>query len=230
MRKLIAVGLLGMSCGGEKPAAPIPEPIDGVTISHAAGSRFTVGTCLSPGGVALCTRELTGSFAVTVNEDMPGATMYVEFMSAGRACAVAESSPASLLTNRTVTMSYSAVYVWNPPSVQCPMPFTTSTAVATLRRQGGAARNRINFDAAYTFSEAATPTPGPPNQTTPSPTSAPPQSSDGFPVCAGGRPSAPCGLASGRCVNGEFTCSQNRSGTCSGNGGLQCVYCPGPIC
>lgn len=57
-----------------------------------------------------------------------------------------------------------------------------------------------------------------------------PTPSGGIPACTGSRPQAPCGLATGQCNNGQFTCSQTRSGTCSSNGGLRCVYCPGPIC
>lgn len=52
----------------------------------------------------------------------------------------------------------------------------------------------------------------------------------GFPACSGSRPNASCGLATGQCNNGDFTCSQNRQGTCSSNGGIRCVYCPGPLC
>jgi hypothetical protein len=52
----------------------------------------------------------------------------------------------------------------------------------------------------------------------------------GMAACPGTRPSVSCGLATGRCDDSTYTCSENRSGTCSSHGGLGCVYCPGPIC
>ena len=51
----------------------------------------------------------------------------------------------------------------------------------------------------------------------------------GTPSCAGPI-SAPCGQATAQCNNGSYACSQDRSGTCSGNGGVACWICPGPLC
>jgi hypothetical protein len=36
--------------------------------------------------------------------------------------------------------------------------------------------------------------------------------------------------ATARCNDGLWSCSQNRSGTCSGHGGVACWVCPGPLC
>jgi carboxypeptidase family protein/uncharacterized protein DUF3761 len=33
-----------------------------------------------------------------------------------------------------------------------------------------------------------------------------------------------------QCNDGLFSCSQTRSGTCSGHGGVRCYVCPGPLC
>lgn len=33
-----------------------------------------------------------------------------------------------------------------------------------------------------------------------------------------------------RCNDGTYSCSQNRSGTCSSHGGVACWVCPGPLC
>jgi hypothetical protein len=49
------------------------------------------------------------------------------------------------------------------------------------------------------------------------------------PTCAGPI-AAGCGQATARCNNGQYSCSQTRSGTCSGNGGVGCWICPGPLC
>lgn len=50
----------------------------------------------------------------------------------------------------------------------------------------------------------------------------------GTPSCAGPI-SAFCGQATARCNNGQYSCSQNRSGTCSSNGGVACWVCPGTL-
>jgi hypothetical protein len=36
--------------------------------------------------------------------------------------------------------------------------------------------------------------------------------------------------ATARCNDGLWSCSQSRSGTCSGHGGVACYVCPGPLC
>jgi hypothetical protein len=36
--------------------------------------------------------------------------------------------------------------------------------------------------------------------------------------------------ATARCNDGLWSCSQNKSGTCSGHGGVACWVCPGPLC
>jgi hypothetical protein len=41
---------------------------------------------------------------------------------------------------------------------------------------------------------------------------------------------ASCGTATAVCRDGWLSCSQNRSGTCSSHGGVQCWICPGRLC
>jgi hypothetical protein len=48
--------------------------------------------------------------------------------------------------------------------------------------------------------------------------------------CAGTAPSQSCGTATGKCNNGDFTCSGDSSSACSSSGGLSCCYHPGPLC
>lgn len=42
--------------------------------------------------------------------------------------------------------------------------------------------------------------------------------------------SAQCGVPTARCNDGTWSCSQNRSGTCSSHRGVSCWVCPGPLC
>lgn len=52
------------------------------------------------------------------------------------------------------------------------------------------------------------------------------------PTCNGGAvpSSASCGRPTAQCRDGSWSCSQNRSGTCSSHGGVSCWVCPGPLC
>ena len=55
-------------------------------------------------------------------------------------------------------------------------------------------------------------------------------------TCNGVVPPNRCDVGSGsppptaRCKDGLWSCSQTRSGTCSGHGGVDCYVCPGPLC
>jgi len=67
----------------------------------------------------------------------------------------------------------------------------------------------------------------PPPAPVPPPT---PPSGDGV-TCTGSTPStAPCGRPTARCNDGTYSCSQNRSGTCSSHDGVACWICPGALC
>lgn len=86
-------------------------------------------------------------------------------------------------------------------------------------------------DPTATPTPGTTPTPLPTPTPTPRPTASPtPPNPSGYPACTGVPSNASCGKPTGRCNNGQYTCAQNRQGTCSPNGGLQCVVCPGPLC
>lgn len=52
------------------------------------------------------------------------------------------------------------------------------------------------------------------------------------PTCngAGVPASVSCGAPTAQCKDGTYSCSQNRSGTCSSHGGVSCWVCPGPLC
>jgi hypothetical protein len=50
-------------------------------------------------------------------------------------------------------------------------------------------------------------------------------------ACTGSTPATVgCGIPTARCNNGQYSCSQNASGTCSSNGGVDCWICPGLLC
>jgi len=90
----------------------------------------------------------------------------------------------------------------------------------------------------------ATPVPAPSTAPTPAPSPAPPPSSwsgplptptivNGRPTCSAALfpPVTSCandiiGAPSAVCKNGRYSCSAAASGTCSGNGGVQCWKCP----
>jgi hypothetical protein len=42
--------------------------------------------------------------------------------------------------------------------------------------------------------------------------------------------SAACGTPTAKCNDSTWSCSQNRTGTCSSHGGVSCWVCPGPLC
>jgi hypothetical protein len=75
-----------------------------------------------------------------------------------------------------------------------------------------------------------TPTPTPPSPTPPTPT--PPTPGPGeIPICTGVVPaSVSCGKPTAHCNDNEWSCSQNRSGTCSSHDGVACWVCPGTLC
>jgi hypothetical protein len=78
----------------------------------------------------------------------------------------------------------------------------------------------LSADQRFDFTMRAS-TPAPP---TPTP---PPAPSPG-PSCGPAR--APCGTATAVCRDGTYSCSGNRSGTCSSHGGVACWICPGALC
>ena len=65
-------------------------------------------------------------------------------------------------------------------------------------------------------SPSPTPSPNPPSGSSCSPSSVP--------------SSVSCGKPTARCKDGTWSCSKNRSGTCSSHGGVACWVCPGVLC
>jgi carboxypeptidase family protein/uncharacterized protein DUF3761 len=66
----------------------------------------------------------------------------------------------------------------------------------------------------------------------PAPPSPPPPPPGNGATCSGGSVPATvsCGKPTAQCKDGTYSCSQNRSGTCSHHQGVSCWVCPGPLC
>jgi hypothetical protein len=52
----------------------------------------------------------------------------------------------------------------------------------------------------------------------------------GFLACDDTAPVVACGVASAKCTDGTFTCSDLPDSACRSHGAVKCVYCPGPLC
>ena len=229
MRQLPAfLLLLVTACGGgggggpAAPQPPTPAPAPALVFAGSeppAGATVTLTRTPPRNG-----REgLTWRVRATWPTAMVVQVHSLFFDGQGRECASAFSENAVLQAGIATEFTTSSLLV----ASACPMPFTTTRLQTTLWRVSGRVDNSAtDHGAGWTFvdgGDVGGPGPQPSAAPTPPPTG-------GIPACPGSRPSASCGLATGRCGNGELTCSQNRSGTCSSNGGLACVWCPGPLC
>lgn len=230
----LMVVLAGCGGGGSGPSSPTPTAPPAAVVndmttvgSPTPGSTVAATACVASSGACA---SVTVTVTTTFNANVTGGQVYVQLLDgSGRQCGSALSATVSLTAGTPTPVAVSTFLM------ECSFPFTTTTVRATLfpanpsglpvsQRQGLYAES---FNGGWTFTAGAGATPTP----TPRPTATPaPTPSDGFPVCSGSRPAASCGQATGQCNNGDYTCSQNRTGTCSGNGGLRCVFCPGPIC
>lgn len=108
-----------------------------------------------------------------------------------------------------------------------PGGFTVRASLSGFDNQnlgvGISADTTLNF----TLRRNATPVPNPPGPTPPGPS---PDPVNGICNAAAYPSTASCGTPSAVCNNGQLSCSQNRSGTCSQNGGVRCWLCPGRLC
>jgi hypothetical protein len=229
MRKpLVCSLLLITACGGGSggPAAPqapaptpTPQPFVLVSSQPPVGGTVTLTRTPPRNG-----REgLTWQVRVTWPDTVALAQVRSIFYNAqGRECASAFSEPSPSLTVRpgiATDFTTSSLLL----ASACPMPFTTTRLHTQLWGIPGALGGG-DHNAGWTFVDG-----GDVGGPGPQPSGQPPPGG-GIPACSGTRPSASCGLATGRCDDGSFTCSENRSGTCSSHGGLACVWCPGPLC
>ncbi len=249
---VLTLGALALlnSCGGGggSPAGPsgVPQGGPSITLSAVPSSgTITVSECAANGVVALCSRDVRGTLTVRYGQSVSEAAVFLEFYTASAVrCAVAITERRPLSANSSTNFSFDIVFFSLPPDYPqfCPLPNTATRIVAYLL--DGSDQRLYTQDLQVSYSlvapTASAPTPTPAPSATPTPASTPRPSPtatptpapnpSGFPACVGAPGSASCGRVTGRCNNGQYTCSTNRSGTCSSNGGLACVVCPGPLC
>lgn len=197
------------------PALPAP-PANATTLYTAtfttaalAGAR---GTFDVPGA---------GTLTASVTWDMAGATIGAALTS--DACSDVNGALAGTCANL------------GSPDLTAARPKTLTanaasalTAVIWIGNSSGVATSgtvRVSF----TPAPVASPTPTPPPAPRPTPTPAPSYTCNGNAIgaagqCAGG------GAATALCRDRTFSCSQNRTGTCSSHNGVECWICPGPLC
>jgi hypothetical protein len=230
---LLSMAVITAACGGggstSAPTAPtVPDSI-AVSTSPAPGATIHVGSeCTHQD----CTGAITFSFTVAYHQQTAAAEIYYQLMDgAGRQCAFAFTDAFNLPANQPIVVRDSLLVL------ECEGTFTTTKLRATLfgpniqqlpvaQRPGLFA---AEFNGGFTFIRpVAAPAPTPTPRPTPPP--APSATCDGQPVpsrcTVGDGPPPP----TAKCQDGQWSCSQDRSGTCSGHGGVACYVCPGPLC
>jgi hypothetical protein len=108
--------------------------------------------------------------------------------------------------------------------------YVTSSATVTVG--GNTRQDFVLARVATSPTPTPTPTPAPTPTPTPTPTPSPiPTPPAGSNICTvTSSIAASCGTATAVCSDQTYSCSQNRSGTCSSHGGVSCFICPGPLC
>jgi hypothetical protein len=214
--------LVGCGGGGGSPTAPqlsaaTPPPTAPMRIadtSSPSGSTvpLTIPSNLN-GRVGL-----NWQVVVTWPTSHGTAQVHSQLLDAqGQECASNFSPSATLNAGVPTVYTHTAMLV---NSTRCPFPFTTTKLRTTLWSvvpQGTPAEHSIGWTFTDGGGQFVQPTP-------------PPGDGGGAATCSDSRPSASCGTASARCEDNTLSCSQTRQGTCSGHGGIRCVWCPGPLC
>lgn len=110
--------------------------------------------------------------------------------------------------------------------------YTLSASAASYITQEKAGTLNGNTSVDFVLQRVAAPAPVPAPTPTPTPTPSPiPTPPSGSNICTVSSPiAASCGTATAICNDKTYSCSQNRSGTCSSHSGVSCWICPGPLC
>jgi hypothetical protein len=239
MRKALAIALMFIlpSCGGgggvagpSGPAStPAPSQSLSLTSSTPASGNLIFRDCPTSNGTALCTQSLTLVFTARFDRAIAQSAIFVElFTAAGLRCAVGASAPAISLPSGVPT-SYTVNFVFGslPPQPQfCTLPTTTTRVVAHLMDSSTNAR-LVTTEVAASHIWRLDTAPAPAPTATPRPPTEPRATCNGANAplsCSGSS------AATARCNDSSWSCSQNRSGTCSSHGGVACWTCPGPLC
>jgi hypothetical protein len=157
------------SVTGPPVAVPpeLPTVFGSITLTSAtppSGSAVEVYDCdpnrsadraRTSHAVGLCNQHLQLTFEVVVDQDLPDAYLFVDFLSARGHCGYA-STPATLLAaHRRISLTTDFIVLSEDPNVPipCALPATTTRVVASLRSRasGGRALLEREFDQAYTF-------------------------------------------------------------------------------
>lgn len=206
----------------------------------AASYRLEAGSI--PGAANLAVLPLTG---LTFSTSAPPGTYYLR-VRAQNACGIGPPSSEHVLTmtciapgrpaapSASVTGS-AANLSWTAVAGASSYRLTVGTAVGAANVLNtvvtGTTRHLSGLAAGTYFVQVAAINgcgTGPASGTSMFSITAPPTT----PSC-GGVPApgmVACGVPTARCNNGDWSCSQNRSGTCSRNGGVACWVCPGRLC
>lgn len=105
--------------------------------------------------VGLCNQHLQLTFEVVVDQDLPDAYLFVDFLSDRGQCGYG-STPATLLAaHRRISLTTESIVLSEDPNVPvpCALPVSTTRVVASVRARafGGRALLAREFDQAYTF-------------------------------------------------------------------------------
>ena len=181
-------------------------------------------------------------FRVQAPVNIPESVILVYFLTAGsRECGFATTrSPFPLTANAPRTIDIPNDYILVGPEAcflpgqnctrtQCKFPLTTTKMRILFGNTAqGVAQGTESYKYKWVTTTPTNPNPNP----TPPPNNPPPAG----PSCNGAPVPSNCTVGNGpppptaRCNDGQWTCSQTSSGTCSGHGGIDCRVCPGPLC
>ena len=176
---------------------------------------------------------------------IPESVILVYFLTAaGKECGLATTAhPFPLVANVSRNIDIPNDYILVGPKAcfldgqkctptQCKFPLsTTKMRIRFGHKDQGVAEGKFTRMYRWATSTGGGSNPNPPPNNPP-PNNPPPAG----PTCNGASVPSNCTVGNGpppptaRCNDGQWTCSQTSSGTCSGHGGIDCRVCPGPLC
>jgi hypothetical protein len=225
MKKAIAIAGFGVLVGCQDGSLATPT-MTTPTLSPQGGTSTAPVADLGFGDSELSDRDFTALALAQVNADRLEAGLQaatdcvVVAQFKGKQLFIAEDNNLALLAKNgtgevgkaDLAATGDLVFLWMPVSLNADK-VSKGTRVAGI------------------CTSSAAPAPKSPSApTSPSGPTSPPTTSGG--TCNG--QSAPssvsCGKPTAKCKDGTYSCSQNRSGTCSSHGGVACWICPGALC
>jgi Protein of unknown function (DUF3761) len=213
--------LLLNTCTGKSPSTPTPPPAAGLSVSSMTATAEATGTGATH-RVSFQLRETSGKVGLTVSSsvftlrlsDGRSGTGSVDNLTIAVGAGQTVSSPSFALTNSEPVFAN---------TIDCLVRFTDANGNSGSAT-GSASVTQLTPPPSSSPSPNPNPTPNPTPSPTPSPTPTP---GPNGPTCSAS--TVPSGTTA-VCNDGTFSTSQNRSGTCSSHGGVQCWICPGVLC